>query len=134
MNKFYSVFLAFFLAVGVLAGCGATEEKSQANTSQEEAVQEISVSLQLSKNNGEEVIADKELTVEKGLTLMEVLKNNFEVEEKDGFINGIEGISSNEAEKMAWMFTINGEQAMVGANEYVLEDGDEIVFDYHSWE
>ncbi len=65
---------------------------------------------------------------------MEVMEENYEVEQTEGFINSIEGIAGNEEEKMAWMYTINGEDAMVGANEYEVEDGDEIAFNYQSWE
>ncbi|MCA0970304.1 DUF4430 domain-containing protein [Halobacillus litoralis] len=132
MKKFYSILLAVSFSLAVLAGCGATTEPGQAESGQTEAKQEVAATIIL--NNGEEELANKEVTVETGTTLMEVMKENFEVEESDGFINGLEGISMNEEEKMAWMYTINGEEAMVGANEYEIEQGDEITFDYQSWE
>ncbi|MGI8315402.1 DUF4430 domain-containing protein [Halobacillus mangrovi] len=136
MKKIYVFLVAALLAIGVISGCGSqqTEKTEEANASQQEEKQEVTLKVEISKNNGEEVLADQEISVEKGTTLMEVMKDNFEVEESDGFINSIEGIEGNQEEKMAWMFTINGEEAMVGANEYEVEQGDEIVFDYHSWE
>ncbi|REJ08963.1 DUF4430 domain-containing protein [Halobacillus trueperi] len=133
MKKWNTVLTALMLAVAVLAGCGAQEEK-ETSTTQEEQVQEVTVQVQLSKNDGEEMMAEDEITVEKGTTLMEVMEDNYEVEQSEGFINSIEGIAGNQEEKMAWMYTINGDEAMVGANEYEVEDGDEIVFDYQSWE
>ncbi|MYL48422.1 DUF4430 domain-containing protein [Halobacillus litoralis] len=133
MEKWKTVLTAMILAVAVLAGCGAQEEKESSAT-QEEQVQEVTVQVQVSKNDGEEMMAEDEITVEKGTTLMEVMEDNYEVEQTEGFINSIEGIAGNQEEKMAWMYTINGEEAMVGANEYEVEDGDEIVFDYQSWE
>ncbi|MGR9049881.1 DUF4430 domain-containing protein [Halobacillus faecis] len=133
MRKWNTVLTAMILAVAVLAGCGTQEEKETSAT-QEEQVQEVTVQVQVSKNNGEEMMAEDEITVEEGTTLMEVMEDNYEVEQSEGFINSIEGIAGNQEEKMAWMYTINGDEAMVGANEYEVEDGDEIVFDYQSWE
>ncbi|ARI77211.1 DUF4430 domain-containing protein [Halobacillus mangrovi] len=136
MKKFNFFLVAALLAVGVISGCGTqqTEKAEEANASQQEEKQEVTLKVEISKNNGEEVLADQEITVAEGTTLMEVMKDNFEVKESEGFINSIEGIEGNQEEKMAWMFTINGEEAMVGANEYEVEQGDEIIFDYHSWE
>ncbi|SDP45112.1 DUF4430 domain-containing protein [Halobacillus aidingensis] len=133
MKKWNTLLTAMILAVGMLAGCG-TQEGSETSATQEEQVQEVTVQVQLSKNDGEEMIAEDEITVEEGTTLMEVMEDNYEVEQSEGFINSIEGIAGNQEEKMAWMYTINGDEAMVGANEYEVEDGDEIVFDYQSWE
>ncbi|WP_406944059.1 DUF4430 domain-containing protein [Halobacillus sp. SY10] len=133
MKKWNTLLTAMILAVGMLAGCG-TQEGSETSATQEEQVQEVTVQVQLSKNDGEEMIAEDEITVEEGTTLMEVMEDNYEVEQSEGFINSIEGIAGNQEEKMAWMYTINGDEAMVGANEYEVKDGDEIVFDYQSWE
>ncbi|MGP4076977.1 DUF4430 domain-containing protein [Halobacillus sp. K22] len=133
MNKLYALIVAVLLTAGTLSGCG-TQKEEQANAVQEEEKQEVSVQIEISKNNGEETLADKELSVEEGATLLNVMEDNFEVEQSDGFINSIEGISGDQEKKMAWMYTINGEEAQVGANEYELKQGDEIVFDYHSWE
>lgn len=145
MSKWYSVFLAMVMAVGVLAGCGAQEEEGtpsnqeeqvEENTSanQEEQAEEVTVQIQITNSKTDKEIADDEWTVEEGTTLMEVMEENYEVEQTEGFINSIEGIAGNEEEKMAWMYTINGDDAMVGANEYEVEDGDEIAFNYQSWE
>ncbi len=132
MNKWYSIFTAMVLAIGVLAGCGAQQEEEETSTTEEEQAEELTVDVQISE--GDEMIAEDEFKVEEGTTLMEVMESNYEVEQTEGFINSIEGIPTNEEEKMAWMYTINGEEVMVGANEYELEDGDEVLFNYQSWE
>ncbi|MBA2173831.1 DUF4430 domain-containing protein [Halobacillus locisalis] len=134
MKKLYSLALTLCLALGVLAGCGTSSVQEGTGATQEEAKQEISATITLSQNNGEEKMANEEVTVEQGTTLLEAMENTFEVDVSEGFINGIEGISMDEEKKMAWTYTINGEEAMVGAGEYELEQGDDIVFDYHSWE
>jgi len=133
MNKLYTLLLAILLTAGTLSGCG-TQTEEKANAGQEEEKQEVSVQVEISKNNGEETLADKEISVEEGTTLLKVMEDNFEVEQSEGFINSIEGIAGNQEKKMAWMYTINGEEAQVGANEYEVKQGDMIVFDYHSWE
>ncbi|MFZ0368593.1 MAG: DUF4430 domain-containing protein [Halobacillus sp.] len=133
MNKLYTLLLAILLTAGTLSGCG-TQTEEKANAGQEEEKQEVSVQVEISKNNGEETLADKEISVEEGTTLLKVMEDNFEVEQSEGYINSIEGIAGNQEKKMAWMYTINGEEAQVGANEYEVKQGDMIVFDYHSWE
>lgn len=67
---------------------------------------------------------------------MDVLKENFYVEtEQDGkFITSIERVAPKEGEEKAWMFTVNGEMANVGASSYELSPGDEVNFDLHSYE
>lgn len=132
MSKWYSVLVAMVLAAGILAGCG-TQESEETTASQEE-VQEVTVQVQVSKDNGEEMISEDEITVDEGTTLMEVMEENYEVDQTEGFINSIEGIEGNEEEKLAWMYTINDEEVSVGASEYEVKEGDDIVFDYHSWE
>ncbi|UOQ42668.1 DUF4430 domain-containing protein [Halobacillus salinarum] len=133
MKKLYSLFLAAILTAGVLAGCQSQDEAEQAGSSTEEK-QEVSVHVTISTNNGEKELADKELSVEEGKTLMEMMKNKFEVKESDGYITGIEGVTADESKKQAWMYTVNGEEATVGASEYELKSGDEVVFDMHKWE
>ncbi|WP_079530163.1 DUF4430 domain-containing protein [Halobacillus hunanensis] len=133
MRKMYALIAALMVTVFVLAGCQTEGGGEKASASQEEK-QQVTLNIELSKNKGEKVLANKEVTVEKGTVLMEVMKNNFEVAEKDGFITGIKGITASEEEQKAWMFTINGESSMVGANKYEVKQGDEIVFDLQSWE
>ncbi|RWZ60227.1 DUF4430 domain-containing protein [Halobacillus fulvus] len=136
MNKMYALLVAFLMAVGILAGCGTTQSTDSQEVEEapaaEEQSQEVSVTVEV--NDEGENLATEEITVEQGTTLMEIMKDNFDVEETEGFINAIEGIQGSEEEKMAWMFNINGEPAMVGANEYEVEQGDEITFNYESWE
>ncbi len=70
----------------------------------------------------------KEIKVEEGQNLLEIMKENYEVTAKDGFISVIEGYEQNEKEGKYWLYTINGEQATVGAADYELEDKDVIVW------
>lgn len=63
-----------------------------------------------------------------GEKLLDVMKRNLEVEEKDGFITSIEGHSQDENSKKYWLYTVNGDMAEVGANQLELHDKDKVVF------
>ncbi|WP_170007512.1 DUF4430 domain-containing protein [Bacillus fonticola] len=137
-----------FATMLVVAGCasdttteeteGTTLEDTEEIASEDEgAAEEADVSeeitISLTKNSGEEEITSKDIVFAEGDTVMDALKANFDVVEEGGFITSIEGIESNEEEQMAWLYSINGEPAMKGANEIELSAGDEIVFDYSKW-
>ncbi|WP_101844123.1 DUF4430 domain-containing protein [Halobacillus sp. Marseille-P3879] len=132
-KKIHTLFISL-LAAALLAGCqseGGQEEEGSQEADQE---QEITIEVEISENEGEEVISTEEHSVEEGSVLMDVMEDNYEIEEEEGFINSIEGIRAEDGEEKAWMYTINGEDASVGANEYEVEEGDEINFDFQSWE
>ncbi|MDY0396532.1 DUF4430 domain-containing protein [Virgibacillus halophilus] len=76
----------------------------------------------------------KKIAVKKGDILMDVLKENFKIEEDKGFIKSIDGIAPKKGDKKAWMYSVNGKMAKVGATDYKLKPGDEVVFDLQSWE
>ncbi|WP_173916266.1 DUF4430 domain-containing protein [Halobacillus sp. Marseille-Q1614] len=131
MNFVSRWLFVLLLSAGVLAGCGENDQAEQQAESNEE---EIGIEIELSKDKGEETISEEEYMVEEGTTLMEIMENNYEIKEEGGFINSIDGIQAKEGEQKAWLYTINGEDATVGANEYEVEDGDEINFDFQAWE
>jgi len=135
--------LFVLLSLGLLFGCsneGTTNDTSN-NDASESANQEEKaeiVTVVISKNNGEEIIEEKEIEIESGkeVTVMDVMQENFEVETQfDGaFVASINGVAGSDEEKTSWFYSINGEEAMVGANEYKVEPEDKIEFDLHSWE
>jgi len=65
---------------------------------------------------------------------MDVLKENFDVEEDNGFVTAIDGVEQDVNAQIGWMYFVNDEMAMVGANEYELSPGDVVNFDLQSWE
>lgn len=145
MNKWFLRLASILLVIGVLAGCSSdkndktasdtptnTEEQADNNGSSEQA--EETVTIRISKDEEHEVIDEKEVPIESEAILMDVLKENFEVEEDGGFITSIEGVSPKEDEEKAWMFFVNNEMAPVGANDYELAPGDKVTFDLQAWE
>ena len=97
---------------------------------------EISVGLSVTVG-GSEVLYDEQITVHEGEALIDVMKAN--VTENGGvvytngdygaYICSICGASEDPANSEYWVYTVNGEQAAVGASDYYPEDGDVIVFD-----
>lgn len=146
MSKWLIRLFSALVIFGLLTACASEdaneEETASTNESSEEAesgqeseeVSEDSVRITISKDEEAEFIHEKEIKIEEGDILMDVLKENFYVEEEDNFITSIERVAPKEDEKKAWIFFVNDEIAPVGAHEFELTPGDKIQFDLQSWE
>lgn len=140
-------FVTLSVIVALLGACGADDspdstppandtqsnETSENETETEE--QEETIVITVSKNEGEETLDEKTVSIEEGALLIDVMEEHFDLEtDFDGaFIVSIDGVGPEENEEIAWMYSVNDEIAMVGANEYELEPGDEVVFDLQPW-
>lgn len=146
MNKFKLFLVSLVAIIAVLGGCSsedANDEQSNATNDQSEASenaasdnekQEEKVTISITKHKGEETVTEKEIPIEDGAILMDILKENFDIEEGGGFIKSVEGIKADESEKMYWNISVNDKTASVGANELELAPGDTVNFDLQSWE
>lgn len=139
MRKLKWMLGSLMLMLGLLTGCGGADDVPQAPEENEESANpteqaEETVTITLSEDEGEEVFEEKTVEIEDGAIVMDVMKENFDVEEEGGFIDSIDGIAPEEGEEKSWMYFVNDEMAMVGAEEYELEAGDEVVFDLQEWE
>jgi Domain of unknown function (DUF4430) len=128
------------LTVLTLAGCGITttnegQSKQQVSPPSQEEKVEQNVEIVVTKENGKEKITSSTIEFEEGQSLMDAMKKNFDLETayEGTFITGINGEIADESKQYAWVYSINGEEAMVGASEYILKDGDVIQFDLHKW-
>lgn len=117
--------LGLLSVVFVLGACGnpAVEEASTTDTTTVDTVQ-----LTIEVEVDEEIIPEltSEVETESGSTLMEVMEQEYTVENEEGFISAIEGYEQNPDENRWWLYEVNGEQPTVGAEDYVVEEGDEI--------
>ncbi|WP_330949584.1 DUF4430 domain-containing protein [Virgibacillus sp. MG-45] len=146
VQKWIYRLLPLLLVASLLAGCGSTDEeksnKPASNQTEQQASgnesdskeKEETVVITISKDKGKEQITEKEVPIKEDAILMDVLKENFQIEEEGGFINAVEGIAPKKDEKKAWMYSVNGEVANVGAAEYKLKPGDKVTLDLQSWE
>ena len=129
----------------ILTACGEqTTETSTDTTSQEtssvvedastEDVVTVEVTISVTEDgelieNGEQVVE-----VEEGALLLDVMKENFEIEETDTFINAINGVEQDATANKWWLFDVNGEMAQKGAAETELKAGDLIEWKLETYE
>lgn len=135
MKKTSNLILSLLMAGILMTGCGISETQDSTNGSEEQV--ESSTAKEKSKEvsanvkvlvAGEEV-EDVELAVDNGVILLDAMKENMIIEETDGFINSINGVEQSEKDNKFWIYTANDEEATVGANEYELLDGDQVVWE-----
>lgn len=137
MKKWMLTLFTIFTTLLLVVGCSnesttpAEEEETVVETTES---QEEVIKVTISKDEGEEVLSEKEIEIEENAILMDIMKENYDIEEDDGFITSIDGVAPEEGEEKAWMYFVNDEMAMVGAAEYELEAGDNVVFDLQAWE
>lgn len=135
MKKTNNLILSLLMAGILMTGCGVSETQDKTSSSEKQVessiVQEESkeVSATVKVLVAGEEVDDVELAVDNGVSLLDAMKENMIIEETDGFINSINGVEQSEKDNKFWVYTVNDEQATVGANEYELLDGDQIVWE-----
>lgn len=145
MNKWLMRLGSLLMIIGLLVGCGSNTndqditnnnqtEQNQNNDNNTSEIAEEVIVVTISKNENEEVITEKEIAIEEGAILLDVMKENFDIEEDDGFITSIDGVEQDIEAQMSWMYFVNEEMVPVGAGEYELSVGDKVNFDLQSWE
>ncbi|SHF57718.1 DUF4430 domain-containing protein [Ornithinibacillus halophilus] len=143
MTKFFLRVAPLLVVFVLVTGCGNVSEGNNNNNNGEENQnnnssenQEEKVYVTISKDDGEEIVSEKEISIEEGDILMDVMEDNFEIEtEFDGaFITSIDGVAAEDGEEKGWLFFINDEMPVKGANELELTPGDKVNFDFQAWE
>lgn len=129
--------LSLLITIMLLVGCSSTEEnqnQTNDNSNNTEQSAEEKAVITISQDEGDTVLTEKEVSFEEGAILMDVLKENFEIEETGGMITAVDGLEADESEKKAWVYFVNDEMPMVGAAEFELSAGDKVNLDLQSWE
>ena len=140
--------LWMLLATGfVLTGCAeavdpgleSAETIGQATSSMEVVStvdSENAIAVTISVMEDGEVIDEgtKALEVEEGTNLLEAMKDNYAVEAEENFITSINGHEQDDEAGKYWLFDINGEESMVGADQVELKEGDLVEFDLSPYE
>ena len=115
-----------------LAACGnigTQEEASSAISSssvESQTKETLSIVISLEQDGEQVEGTTKELEVEEGTTVLDSLKEQYEVIENDGYVVSIEEMEIDEKLGKYWMYEINNEEAAVGAADYELKDGDQL--------
>lgn len=147
MNKWLLKLASILMVIGLLIGCNSDDknsggtsspnsspDKSSETTNADEENEEI-VLITISKDKGEEIISEKDVSIKNGDLLLDVMRENFKLEEGEGgFITSIDGIEQDVDAGIGWMYSVNGEIAAVGAAEFELSPGDKVNFDLQPWE
>ncbi|HHJ7822894.1 TPA: DUF4430 domain-containing protein [Streptococcus pyogenes] len=122
MNKrFKTGFLA--LVAMLLVVCSQGTKQIQTTPSVPKADHHVRLVVKEDTNT-----VDEKVSFGKGDTVLEVLKDNYEVKEKDGFITAIDGIEQDTKANKYWLFKVNGKMADKGADQITVKDGDSIEF------
>lgn len=129
MKKIISGIVLAISLVGLAACTNDTKTESTASTTQstsmsEATEQQATITIQ---EDGKD-ISSKTIEFKDGESVYDALKNNFSIEDKDGFITKIDGKEQDQSANKYWMYTINGEDASKGAKDIQLKAGDKIIF------
>ncbi|HEL1639739.1 TPA: DUF4430 domain-containing protein [Streptococcus suis] len=95
---------------------------------QEAKQEEVHYTATIIVHFSEEKTVEKTVTVKKGDSVMDALEESFAVEETEGFITSIDGVSQDEATNTYWSYELNGEFASKGAENQLISENDKIVF------
>jgi hypothetical protein len=116
--------LAALLLALLLAACGGAGG---------EAGEGPNARLWVTHDRGAEVVLTA--TVPAGLTVMQALQRQAEVETRYGgrFVEAIGGVEGSLEERRDWFYFVNGIEPDVGAAEVRLGEGDVAWWDYRSW-
>jgi len=134
MKKKFVAGIAFFSALFIV-GCSNEQDAadtSEATSQTSQAQEEITATVEI--EDEDQTVDEKEIETTTDETLMEVMQDNFDIEEDSGMITTIEGIEQDEDDNMYWTYTINDEMVNTGAGETTLEDNDQVVFTYDKME
>ena len=125
MKKIIGILTASLL----LTACGQAPVNTNATTTSVEtttAVQTTSVTLNITKDGQSIEGSPFTLTFKEGDNLLDVMKAQLKIVEKDGFISSINGVEQVPSEQKYWLFDVNGQMSPVGTKEVLLKAGDVI--------
>ena len=133
MKKINVFFISIVVAL-LLVGCGDNNNVENNGNLADGAIG--TVTIELTKDSGEEEIGKDEVDLFAGDSVIDVMERNYDLDTgHDGaFIQGIDGLGPDEEGKYFWIYTVNDEEVLVGAGDYELEVGDLVQFDYAAWE
>ncbi len=97
------------------------------------------VTVVVTRDSGRAVLLEETVRIEESSTALDALQQVAEVRTRygGGFVDAINGISSQygggNRQKKDWLFYINGISASIGANDYILQEGDIEHWDFRDW-
>lgn len=112
-----------------LTGC-ATNNQSATETSSSTAsssqVVESKITLSVTQDGQAIENSPFELSFKEGDKLLDVMKAQMDIQEENGLVTSINGVSQQPDEQKYWLFDVNGKMSDKGAQDVQLKDGDKI--------
>jgi hypothetical protein len=118
------LFLVTIISLFVVSGCQSPTATEQSSTYSQTKTEKVTITL---AQEGKE-LTKKTVDYQPKQTLLQLLKQQFTVEEENGFITAIDHHTQDKDKGIYWTFTINGHMAEKGANEIKLANNDKVVF------
>lgn len=137
MKKNFWLLVTTLSLLFVTTACGSEQNKTIESTSHSTTVStkkstdssvktdEINnVSIKMSLIEDGKQIISEDLKANSDQSVLDVLKENFEVKETNGFVTEIDGKAQDKAKNKYWMYYINGKEADKGAKDIKVKNND----------
>ena len=134
-----ALLLGIVLSAALLCGCSNETSLPTSDSNPPPVDHNPAVKVVVTTDFGQVVLVEKAVDIEENTTALDALQQVAEVNTKygGGFVDAINGISSEykgaNGKKKDWFFYINGMSSKLGANDYVLHDGDIEQWDFRDW-
>ncbi|NTM07948.1 DUF4430 domain-containing protein [Enterococcus faecium] len=126
--KKLATLLTVFIGLFIMTGCQSNQNDQASSKASTQATSEVAKSSALIKlTDSDKEITSKTVTYKSGESLLVILKANFEVKERDGFITSIDGHAQDESQNKYWTFTINGKMGEKCVCENTLDTNVQVV-------
>jgi hypothetical protein len=115
-------FLFFFVFISVISGCMPGRNTHY-------------ITVTVFKDYHKKKIAEKKIPIHENENVLQVMADNFNIKTQyhGAVFNSIEGLETNEEEKVGWFYTINGKDPTTSPREILVHAGDQIDFDFHPY-
>lgn len=139
MRKIRLFFISVLSVFTILVGCADQNNNNSNNASEidnndtNQEQNEAIIVVTLSKDDGDEVMSEEEVTINEGDILLDIMIEDFDAKHDNGFITSIDGIEADDPNEEGWLYYVNDEEAPVGAAEYELSADDKVRFDFQKW-
>ncbi len=127
--KFTKVIKYILLSLCSLLVLFACQTKSE--TDPDPSTKNNQVTIQIAVQGQEETELSKSVAYEEGQNLLSIMKENYDIEEKQGMITTIENLKADQGDNQGrfWKLLVNDDMSETGAQEIKPQDQDTITFD-----
>lgn len=138
-NRKPTSLIGIVLLLALLCGCSANPSSPASNGNLLPTDHNPSVKVVVTSDFGKVILLEKTVEIGENTTALDALRQVGEVETKygGGFVRAINGISSEyegvNRTRKDWLFYINGISANIGADDYILRDGDIEHWEFRDW-